>query len=69
VHWASRVCPLESSDGSACMQGVESANLGAGTAGRSAETAGATVAGTGTAATGHNSLSSLQDGTAHQVVK
>jgi hypothetical protein len=45
------------------MQGVESAALGAGTAERSAETAGAAVAGTGTAAAGHNPLSGLLDET------
>jgi hypothetical protein len=42
---------------------VESAALSAGTAGWSTETAGATMAGTGTTATGHNPLSSLLDGT------
>jgi hypothetical protein len=49
VHWASRACQPESSDGSAGMQGVESTVLGAGTTRRSAETAGVAVAGTGTA--------------------
>jgi hypothetical protein len=63
VHRASRACQLESSDGSAGTQVMESAALGAGTAERSAETAGAAVAGTGTAAAGHNLLSGLLDGT------
>jgi hypothetical protein len=63
VHWASRACQRESSDGSAGMQGVESTALGAGTAGRSAETAGAAMAGTGNAAAGHNPLSGNLDGT------
>jgi hypothetical protein len=54
VHWASRACQPESSDISASMQGVESVASGAGTAERSAETAGAAVAGTSTAAAGHN---------------
>jgi hypothetical protein len=63
VHWASWACQLESSDGSAGTQGVEFAALGAGTAEQSAETVGVVVAGTGTAATGHNPLSDLLDGT------
>jgi hypothetical protein len=41
---------------------VESAALGTRTVGRSAKTAGADVAGTGTAAAGHNPLSDLLDG-------
>jgi hypothetical protein len=45
------------------MRGVEFAALGAGTAERSAETAGTVVAGTGTAHAGHNLLSGLLDGT------
>jgi hypothetical protein len=61
VHWASLACQPESSDGFAGMQGVESAALGAGTVGRSAETVGVAVAGTGTAAAGHNPLSGLLD--------
>jgi hypothetical protein len=69
VHWASLACQPESSDGSTGMQGVESAALGAGTAGRSAKTAGAAVAGTGTAATGHNLLSGLLDGTGLPAVR
>jgi hypothetical protein len=50
---------MESSDGSAGTQSVESAALGAGTAERSAETAGTAVAGTGTAAAGHDLLLGL----------
>jgi hypothetical protein len=63
VHWASRACQRESLDGSAGMQGVEFVSLGAGTTERSAETAGAVVAGTGTAAAGHNPVSGLLDET------
>jgi hypothetical protein len=63
VHWASLACQPESSDGSAGMQGVESAALGTETAERSVETAGAVVAGTGTAAAGHNPVSGLLDET------
>jgi 2-succinyl-5-enolpyruvyl-6-hydroxy-3-cyclohexene-1-carboxylate synthase len=59
VHWASRAYQLESSDGVAGTQGVESAALGAETAEESAETAGTGVAGTGTVAAGHNLLSGL----------
>jgi hypothetical protein len=44
-------------------QDMESVALGIGTAGRSAETSGVVVAGTGTAAAGHNPLSGLLDGT------
>jgi hypothetical protein len=69
VHWASRACQPESSDGSAGMQGVESVALGIRTAGRSTETAGAAVAGTGTAAAGHNPLSGLLDGTEPPAVR
>jgi hypothetical protein len=69
VHWASRACQPESSDGSAGMQGVESAALGTGTTERSAETAGAAVADIGTAAAGHNPLSGLLDGTELPVVR
>jgi hypothetical protein len=72
VHRASWACQQESLDGSAGMQGVESAALGAGTAGRSAKTTGVAGAGTGTAAadlSSHNSLSGLLDGTAHPAVK
>jgi hypothetical protein len=68
VHWASLAFQPESSDGSTGMQGVESTDLGAGTAGRSAETAGA-AAGTGTAAAGHNLLSGLLDGTGLPAVR
>jgi hypothetical protein len=69
VHWASLACQPEPSDGSAGMPGVEFAALGAGTAGWSTETTGATVAGTGTAAAGHNSLLGLLDGTELPVVR
>jgi hypothetical protein len=62
VHWASLACQPESSDGSTDMPGMESAALGVGTAGRSAETAGAAGAGTGTVVAGHNLLSGLLDG-------
>jgi hypothetical protein len=62
VHWASQAHQLESSDGSTGTQGVESVALGAGTAERSAETAGTVVAGTDTAATGHSLLPGLLDG-------
>jgi hypothetical protein len=64
VHWPSRVYQLESSDGSASTQGVESASLGVGTAERSAETASIAVA-----ATGHNLLSGLLDGTGLPAVR
>jgi hypothetical protein len=63
AHWALQACQPRSSDGSAGMQGAESAVLGARTAGRGAETASAAVAGTGTTAAGHNPLSGLLDGT------
>jgi 2-succinyl-5-enolpyruvyl-6-hydroxy-3-cyclohexene-1-carboxylate synthase len=63
VHLASRAYQLESSDGAAGMQGMESAALGAETAEESAETAGTAVAGTDTTAAGHNLLSGLLDGT------
>jgi hypothetical protein len=63
VHRASRAYQLESSDGAAGTQGVESTDLGANTAEESAETAGTAMAGTDTAAVGHNLLSSLLDGT------
>jgi hypothetical protein len=43
--------------------------LGVGTAWRSTETASATVAGTGTAAAGHNPLSGLLDGTTLPAVR
>jgi hypothetical protein len=69
VHWASLACQLESSNGSAGMQGMESASLGAGTAKRSAETVGAAVPGTGTAAAGHNLQSGLLDGTGLPAVR
>jgi hypothetical protein len=63
VHWASWACQPESSDGSAGMQGMESAVLGTRIAEQSAETVGSAVASTGTAAAGHNPLSGLLDGT------
>jgi hypothetical protein len=66
VHWASRAYQLESSDGAAGTQGVESAALGAGTAEESAKIAGTAVAGTDTAAAGHNLLLGLLDGTGSQ---
>jgi hypothetical protein len=69
VHWASWAYQLESSDSSAGTQGVESTALGAGTAERSAETAGTDVAGTDTAAAGHNLLSGLLDGTGLPAVR
>jgi 2-succinyl-5-enolpyruvyl-6-hydroxy-3-cyclohexene-1-carboxylate synthase len=69
VHWASRAYQLESSDGAAGTQGVESAALGAETAEESAETAVTAVVGTGTVAAGHNLLSSLLDGTGLPAVR
>jgi hypothetical protein len=64
VHWTSWAYQLESSDGSAGTQSVESAALGARTAERSAETAGI-----GTAAAGHDLLSDLLDGTGLPAVR
>jgi hypothetical protein len=52
-----------------CPEGVESAALGAGTAERSAETAGTAVAGTDTATASHNLLSGLLDGTGLPAVR
>jgi hypothetical protein len=69
VHWASRAYQLESSDGAAGTQGVESATLGAEIAEASAETTGTVVAGTGTTAAGHNLLSGLLDGTGLPTVR
>jgi 2-succinyl-5-enolpyruvyl-6-hydroxy-3-cyclohexene-1-carboxylate synthase len=69
VHQASRAYQLESSDGAAGMQGVESAALGVETAEESAETAGTAVAGTDIAAAGHNLLSGLLDGTGLPAVR
>jgi hypothetical protein len=69
VHWASRACQQESSDGSACTQGVESTALGAGTTERSTEAAGAAVVGIGIAAAGHNLMSGFLDGTGLPVVR
>jgi 2-succinyl-5-enolpyruvyl-6-hydroxy-3-cyclohexene-1-carboxylate synthase len=69
VHRASRAYQLESSDGAAGMQGVESAALGAETAEESAGTTGTVVAGTDTAATGHNLLTGLLDGTGLPAVR
>jgi hypothetical protein len=66
VHRASRAYQLESSDGAAGMQGVESAAQGAETAEECAGTADTAVAGTDTAAAGHNLLSGLLDGTGLQ---
>jgi hypothetical protein len=63
VHWASRAYQLESSDGPAGTQGVESAALGARTAEQSVETDSTAMAGTGIAAAGHNLLSGLLDKT------
>jgi hypothetical protein len=69
VRWASRVYQLESSDGAAGRQGVESVALGAETTEESAKTAGTAVAGTGTAAVGHNLMSGLLDGTGLPAVR
>jgi 2-succinyl-5-enolpyruvyl-6-hydroxy-3-cyclohexene-1-carboxylate synthase len=70
VHWASRAYQLESSDGAAGMQGVESAALGTETAEESAGTASTAVAGTDTAAAaGHNLLTGLLDGTGLPAVR
>jgi hypothetical protein len=69
VHWASRAYQRESSDGAAGMQGVESAALGAETVEESAKTTGTAVAGTDTAAAGHNLLSGLLDGTGLPAVR
>jgi 2-succinyl-5-enolpyruvyl-6-hydroxy-3-cyclohexene-1-carboxylate synthase len=67
VQRASRAYQLESSDGAAGMQGVESAALGAETTEESARTA---VDGTDTAtAAGHNLLSGLLDGTGPPAVR
>jgi hypothetical protein len=68
VQRASRAYQLESSDGAAGTQGVESAALVAKTAKESAETTGTVVAGTNTTAAGHNLLSGLLDGTGLLVV-
>jgi hypothetical protein len=62
VHLASRVYQVESSDGAAGTQCVESVALGAETAEECAGTAGIAVASTDTAA-GHNLLTGLLDGT------
>jgi hypothetical protein len=63
------VYQLESSDGFAGTQGMESAALGAGTAERSAKTAGTAMAGSGTATAGHKLLSGLLDGTGLPAVR
>jgi 2-succinyl-5-enolpyruvyl-6-hydroxy-3-cyclohexene-1-carboxylate synthase len=68
VHLASRAYQVESSDGAAGMQGVESAALGAETAEECAGTADTVVAGTDTAAD-HSLLSDLLDGTGLPVVR
>jgi hypothetical protein len=69
VHQASRAYQRESSDGAACMQGVESAALGTETDEESTETVGTTVAGTDTVAADHNLLSGLLDGTGLPAVR
>jgi hypothetical protein len=61
---------LESSDGAAGMQGVESAALGTETAEESAGTTGTAMASTDTAtAAGHNLLTGLLDGTGLPAVR
>jgi hypothetical protein len=69
VHRASRAYQLESSDGAAGMQGMESAALGTETAKESAETAGTAVASTDIAAASHNLLSGLLDETGLPTVR
>jgi hypothetical protein len=64
VHLASRAYQVESSDGAAGMQDVESAAQGTETAEERAGTADTTVTGTDTAAAADRSLlSGLLDGT------
>jgi hypothetical protein len=69
VHRASRAYQLESSDGAAGMQGVESAALGAETAEERAGTAGTAVASTDTAAADHSLMSGHLDGTGLPAVR
>jgi hypothetical protein len=66
VHLASRAYQVESSDGAAGTQGVESAAQGAETAEECAGTDGTAVAGTDTTATDHNLLTGLLDRTGLQ---
>jgi hypothetical protein len=62
AHQASLACQSGSSDDAAGMQGMESVGLGTETAKECARTAGTAVAGTDTAAAGHNLLTGLLDG-------
>jgi hypothetical protein len=68
VHLASRAYQVESSDGAAGMQGVESAAQGTETAEECAGTADTAVAGTDTSVD-HSLLSDLLDGTELPVVR
>jgi hypothetical protein len=69
VHLASRAYQVESSDGPAGTQGVESVVQDVETAEECAGTADTAVAGIDTAAIGHNLLTGLLDGTGLPAVR